>query len=88
MLGFGTAADPAVATETTKQAVLHAIKVEYRPFDTATLYCTEEPLGEATAEAIAVGLIKSREEVFITSKLWCSDSHEEFVLPALRKTLN
>ncbi|XP_058193265.1 non-functional NADPH-dependent codeinone reductase 2-like [Rhododendron vialii] len=87
VLGFGTASDPPVAAETTKQAVLHAIEVGYRHFDTAALYYTEEPLGEAIAEAINLGLIKSREEIFITSKLWCSDSHQEFVLPALRKTL-
>ncbi|MBA0756298.1 hypothetical protein Gogos_022201 [Gossypium gossypioides] len=53
----------------------------------ASLYGTEQPLGEAILEAIAVGLIKSRDELFITSKLWCSDAHGELVLPALQRSL-
>ncbi|KAH7833468.1 hypothetical protein Vadar_006647 [Vaccinium darrowii] len=88
VLRFGTASNPPVKAETTKRAVLDAIEVGYRHFDTAALYYTEEPLGEAIAEAIEKGLIKSREELFITSKLWCSDAHEDCVLPALHKTLN
>ncbi|KAL8120658.1 hypothetical protein AgCh_017729 [Apium graveolens] len=32
---------------------------------------TEEALGEAISQARILGLIKSRDEVFITSKLWC-----------------
>ncbi|MBA0766002.1 hypothetical protein Gotri_015094 [Gossypium trilobum] len=53
----------------------------------ASLYGTEQPLGDAILEAIAVGLIKSRDELFITSKLWCSDAHGELVLPALQRSL-
>ncbi|OMO54964.1 Aldo/keto reductase [Corchorus olitorius] len=56
-------------------------------FDTAFIYKTEQPLGEAIVQAISVGLIKSREELFITSNLWCSDAHGGLVLPALRRSL-
>uniref|UniRef100_A0A5B6YWT0 Putative reductase 2 n=1 Tax=Davidia involucrata TaxID=16924 RepID=A0A5B6YWT0_DAVIN len=87
VLGLGTAADPPVDSETIKQAVLHAIELGYRHFDTAALYNSEQPLGEAIAEALGVGLIKSREELFITSKLWCSNAHRQHVLPAIQKTL-
>ncbi|KAA8533077.1 hypothetical protein F0562_033390 [Nyssa sinensis] len=87
VLGLGTAADPPADSETVKQAVLHAIELGYRHFDTAALYHSEQPLGEAIAEALGVGLIKSREELFITSKLWCSDAHPQHVLPAIQKTL-
>ncbi|KAL2546958.1 NAD(P)-linked oxidoreductase superfamily protein [Forsythia ovata] len=87
VLGFGTASDPPVDSETTKSAVLQAIQLGYRHFDTAALYNSEQPLGEAIVEALNRGLIKSRDEVFITSKLWCSDAHAQFVLPALQKTL-
>ncbi|XP_022854326.1 NADPH-dependent codeinone reductase 1-4-like [Olea europaea var. sylvestris] len=87
LLGFGTASDPPVDSETTKNAVLQAIELGYRHFDTAAFYNSEQPLGEAIAEALNRGLIKSRDEVFITSKLWCSDAHAQFVLPALQKTL-
>ncbi|XP_073300747.1 non-functional NADPH-dependent codeinone reductase 2-like isoform X2 [Primulina huaijiensis] len=87
VLGFGTASDPPVDSETTKRAVLEAIQVGYRHFDTASLYNSEKPLGEAVVEAVNRGLIKSREELFITSKLWCNDAHGQYVLPALMKTL-
>ncbi|XP_075524446.1 non-functional NADPH-dependent codeinone reductase 2-like isoform X1 [Primulina tabacum] len=87
VLGFGTASDPPVDPETTKRAVLEAIQVGYRHFDTASLYNSEKPLGEAVVEAVNRGLIKSREELFITSKLWCNDAHGQYVLPALMKTL-
>ncbi|XVE92511.1 hypothetical protein REPUB_Repub01dG0103600 [Reevesia pubescens] len=87
LLGFGTAASPPVGSEVTKTAILQAIELGYRHCDTATLYRTEQPLGEAIIEAISLGLIESRDQLFITSKLWCSDSHGELVLPALQRSL-
>ena len=88
VLGLGTASDPVEGSElVTKLAVLQAIKLGYRHFDTASLYGTEQSLGEAIVEAISHGLIKSRDELFITSKLWCGDAHEELVLPALQTSL-
>ncbi|KAL8035715.1 hypothetical protein ABFX02_12G114700 [Erythranthe guttata] len=87
VIGFGTASEPPFDSETTKTAILQAIEIGYRHFDTAALYNSEQPLGEAVAEAINRGLIKSRDELFITSKLWCSDAHGHRVLPALKKTL-
>ncbi|XP_002520209.2 non-functional NADPH-dependent codeinone reductase 2 isoform X1 [Ricinus communis] len=87
LLGMGTAASPPLPSEQIKTAILQAIEVGYRHFDTASLYLTEEPLGQAIAEALSIGLIKSRDELFITSKLWCSDAHSNLVLPALQKTL-
>lgn len=44
-------ADPVAVSE----AVLCAIKVGYRHFDTAANYGTEAALGEATTEAVRVG---------------------------------
>ncbi|KAF2305712.1 hypothetical protein GH714_007707 [Hevea brasiliensis] len=49
-----------------KQSVLHAIEVGYRHFDTAAVYQSEKPLGDAIAEALHRGLIKSRDELFVT----------------------
>ncbi|CAN6235156.1 unnamed protein product [Urochloa humidicola] len=85
-VGMGTAASPLVP-EATKDAVLAAIEVGYRHFDTAAVYGTEKPLGEAVAEAARRGLVASREEVFVTFKLWCTQCHPDLVLPALRQTL-
>ncbi|KAK1381407.1 hypothetical protein POM88_028151 [Heracleum sosnowskyi] len=48
---------------------------------------TEEALGEAISQAISCGLIKSRDELFITSKLWLTDNYGDRVLPALQKSL-
>ncbi|CAN4116269.1 unnamed protein product [Withania somnifera] len=87
VLGFGTAADPPVEPQIVKTVVAQAIELGYRHFDTAALYNSEVPLGDAIIEAINKGLIQSREQLFITSKLWCSDAHPQHVLPALNNTL-
>ncbi|KAK4596976.1 hypothetical protein RGQ29_014845 [Quercus rubra] len=88
VIGFGTAEYPFGASfETLRDSLLHAIKLGYRHFDSAALYQSEQPLGEAIDDALGLGLIKSRDELFITSKLWCSDAHHDCVLPAIQKTL-
>ncbi|KAL0005105.1 hypothetical protein SO802_012666 [Lithocarpus litseifolius] len=88
VIGFGTAEYPFGASfETLRDSLLHAIKLGYRHFDSAALYQSEQPLGEAIEDALSLGLIKSRDELFITSKLWCSDAHHDCVLPAVQKTL-
>jgi diketogulonate reductase-like aldo/keto reductase len=86
VVGLGTAEYPSTP-EKMKSAYLDAIAVGYRHFDTASLYNTEQPLGEAIQEAIKLGLIGSREELFITSKLWCPDNHPDLVLPAIKSSL-
>ena len=87
LIGFGTAAIPLPPSQTLVSVFIDAIEVGYRHFDTASMYGTEEPLGQALAQALQLGLIKSREEIFITSKLWCTDAHHDLVLPALNLTL-
>nr|AWJ64114.1 codeinone reductase [Papaver somniferum] len=87
-LGMGTVETMEKGTEREKLAFLKAIEVGYRHFDTAAAYQTEECLGEAIAEALQLGLIKSRDELFITSKLWCADAHADLVLPALQNSLS
>ena len=66
--GFGVFQVPDAAI--CKQAVLDAIKSGYRLIDTAALYMNEGAVGEAIKEAVETGLVK-REELFITTKLWC-----------------
>ncbi|KAK1288681.1 Non-functional NADPH-dependent codeinone reductase 2 [Acorus calamus] len=87
LIGMGTAAYPFEVSDTTREAVLQAIELGYRHFDTAMIYQSEQPLGEAINEALRLGLIASRDELFVTSKLWCADSHGDIVVPALQKTL-
>ncbi len=55
-----------------KRAVLDAIRAGYRLIDTAASYTNEDAVGEAVREAIAQGLC-TREELFITSKMWVQD---------------
>ncbi|KAJ4817952.1 NAD(P)-linked oxidoreductase superfamily protein [Rhynchospora pubera] len=86
LVGMGTAEFPPVP-EKMKSAYLDAIVVGYRHFDTASLYKSEEPLGEAIQEAIKLGLIGSRHELFVTSKLWCNENHPEMVLPSIKNSL-
>ncbi|KAJ4711022.1 Aldo/keto reductase [Melia azedarach] len=84
--GLGTAVDN-IDENAVKVAVLEAVKLGYRHFDTASLYGTEKALGAAIAEALRLGLVSSREELFITTKLWCNDAHRDLVVPALKKSL-
>lgn len=86
LLGMGTAAYPMPIDDLTS-ILVEAIETGYRHFDTAALYGSEEAVGRAVAEAIDRGIIKSRQQVFITSKLWCTQAHPQFVLPALKNTL-
>ncbi|KAI3910717.1 hypothetical protein MKW92_008478 [Papaver armeniacum] len=87
VLGLGTAENLTKGSEREKLAILKAIEVGYRHFDTAFIYQTEECVGEAIAEALQLGFIKSRDELFITSKLWGSDAHPDRVLLALQNSL-
>uniref|UniRef100_J3LYB1 NADP-dependent oxidoreductase domain-containing protein n=1 Tax=Oryza brachyantha TaxID=4533 RepID=J3LYB1_ORYBR len=85
-VGMGTAEFP-VVPERTRGAVLAALEVGFRHFDTAVLYGTEAALGDALVEAARRGLLASREEAFVTSKLWCTQCHADLVLPSLRESL-
>ncbi|KAI5352243.1 hypothetical protein L3X38_005134 [Prunus dulcis] len=86
VLAFGTAANNLQPIQL-KTAVLEAIKLGYRHFDTAAVYGSEQPLGEAIKEALKLGLVASRDQLFITSKLWSNDAHPHHVIPALKKSL-
>ncbi|XP_071686423.1 D-galacturonate reductase-like [Rutidosis leptorrhynchoides] len=87
LIGMGVAKSNTDSDETVKTAIIEAIKVGYRHFDTAAFYGTEKPLGEAIQEALRLGLIKSRTELFITTKLWCTGTEGHLVLPAIKQSL-
>jgi len=89
-VGFGTATATLGQAEGhagVTDAVLRAIDAGYRHLDTAAVYNAEAALGDAVAQAIRAGTIASRDEVYVTSKLWIADAHPGRVLPALQKTL-
>ena len=80
-LGFGVyqIKDPAQC----EQAVLDAISVGYRLIDTAASYGNEEAVGHAIRKC---GV--PREELFITTKLWISDTSYEGAKKAFQKSLD
>ena len=76
---------------TDKEALKTSIRVAieevgYRHIDCAAIYKNEDLVGEALQEVFARGTVK-REDVWITSKLWCTMHHPDDVEVACRKTL-
>ena len=67
-------------------AVREAIRLGYRHIDCASVYANEPEVGQAIGAAIAAGEVR-REELWITSKLWCNAHGRGNVEPALRRTL-
>lgn len=78
-LGFGVFQTP---IDETKRAVLDAIEVGYRSFDTAQAYGNEAGVGEAIKES---GF--PREEFFITTKIWISNAGYERAKASIEESL-
>lgn len=68
------------------QSVKAAIKNGYRSIDTAAVYRNEEGVGKAIAESIREYGV-SREDLFITSKVWNSDQGTQTTLDAFDLSL-
>ena len=79
-LGLGVYQSP--PGKTTERAVQYALMIGYRLIDTAQLYGNEEDVGRALRKS---GV--SRDEVFITTKVWNSDQGYESTLQACNKSL-
>ncbi len=71
---------------TTAQVVTDAIDCGYRHFDSACDYGNETEAGDGLTTAIGQGQV-SRDDLWITSKLWNTYHRREHVRPALEKTL-
>lgn len=83
--GFGVFQIPDAAE--CEKVTYEAIQTGYRLIDTATAYFNEEAVGKAIARAIADG-ITTREELFITTKVWVSDmGTEEAAYEAVKASL-
>jgi len=75
------------AQEYMKDATVEAIRLGWRHIDTARAYENEAVVGEAIREAVRKGYISSRDELFITGKLWNGHMTPKDVAPALDATL-
>ena len=73
MMGFGVFRVPDL--KECEDSVYEAIKIGYRLIDTATAYHNEEAVGAAVRRAIADGIC-TREDLFVTSKLWVTDMRD------------
>lgn len=83
LLGLGTwKAAPGEVGE----AVFTALELGYRHLDCAAIYGNEEEIGVALRRAFDEGLV-SRDDLWITSKLWCNRHREEEVELGLRASI-
>jgi len=72
--------------EATAKVVCDAIEIGYRHLDSAADYGNEVEVGKGIEKALAAGLC-SREDLWITSKLWNTYHRAEHVEAACQKTL-
>ncbi|MBC1539242.1 aldo/keto reductase [Listeria seeligeri] len=81
ILGFGTY--QITEPEEAEKAIIEAIKAGYRHIDTAQSYMNEEAVGKGIAES---GV--SREELFITTKIWVENTSYQGVISSFERSLH
>jgi diketogulonate reductase-like aldo/keto reductase len=81
MLGLGAYQIEGNVTE----AVVKAIRNGYRLIDTAAMYANEAEVGAAVRQAVEQG-IASREELFVTTKVWKTELGYERTLAAFERS--
>jgi diketogulonate reductase-like aldo/keto reductase len=79
-IGFGTWQ---LSPDQAKESVLSALETGYRLIDTAKIYRNEQAVGEAIKQS---GV--SREDIFVTTKLWNSDQGYDSTLKAFKNSLD
>lgn len=80
LLGFGVF--QMHDAEECERSVVDAIRTGYRLIDTAASYGNEEAVGKAIKRS---GV--TREELFVTTKLWIQDAGDELTRPAFERSL-
>ncbi|XP_038214523.1 aldo-keto reductase AKR2E4-like [Zerene cesonia] len=72
--------------EVARQSIVRAVEAGLRLIDTAAYYENEVDVGAAVAEVIDRKIV-TREEIFISTKLWNKYHDREQVVPQLKKSL-
>jgi diketogulonate reductase-like aldo/keto reductase len=85
-IGFGTFGSDHAGHEVVAEAVRGAIEVGYRHLDCASVYGNEREIGAVLRDVLAGGV--SREELWVTSKLWNDQHGEDDVVPSCRRSLD
>lgn len=81
ILGFGVFQIP--NADECERSVMDALQAGYRHIDTAAAYMNEKAVGDSIRKS---GI--SREEIFVTTKLWIQDANYESAKKAFEKSLN
>ncbi len=84
-VGLGTFGSDRFSAGEIAQAVVGAAAIGYRHFDCAAVYRNEREIGDSFQNVMSNGI--SREELWITSKLWNDKHAEADVIPACEQTL-
>ena len=84
-IGLGTFGSDKYSSAQIAEACIGAAKYRYRHFDCASVYGNEDKIGEAFQEIFKLGI--SREELWITSKLWNDMHAPEDVIKSCKQTL-
>ncbi|KAJ1841645.1 D-xylose reductase [Coemansia sp. RSA 2703] len=75
-----------VPRDSAEEQVYAAIKHGYRLLDCASDYANEQQVGQGITRALKDNLVK-RQDLFVTTKLWCTNHHPDHVAPALCRSL-
>lgn len=86
VLGYGTYQTPEVPASEILESTKMAIDTGFRHIDSAYAYKNEKETGQAIRSKIADGVVK-REDIFLTTKLWCTFHRPELVQVGLERSL-
>jgi alcohol dehydrogenase (NADP+) len=85
-IGIGTFGSDLYSSDQVADAVIYAAEFGQRSFDCASVYGNEQKIGEAFQVILEGGV--SREELFITSKVWNDMHGEGEVIASCKQTLS
>ena len=85
-IGMGTFGSDHATPSEVSNAVAGALRIGYRLFDCASVYGNEDLIGEVFSSAINDGIV-TREELYVTSKVWNDMHGKGDVLLSMAQTL-